>query len=121
MILFHFKDLMHYDKTSLSDSLFFFLFFFQQIRQADITTEMRTKALGALTQDLRKALEDAQENRAQQLEQFMMKQLQDQTHELKQAIEENRQRGVKEVVEELKLQHDKVMEEISKLTQAIAK
>ena len=81
---------------------------------------MRTKSLGALTEDLKKALEDAQEKRAQQLEQFMMNQLKDQTQELKQAIEENRQRGVKEVVDELKLHHDKVMEEISKLTQAIA-
>ena len=63
---------------------------------------MKTKALGVLTDDLRKALEDAQEKRAQQLQLFVMDQLQDQTQELKQAIEENRRRGVKEVVEEVK-------------------
>ena len=82
---------------------------------------MRNKALGALTEDLRKALEDAQEKRAQQLEQFMITQLQDQTEELKQAIEQSRQRGVNEVVEELRLQHDKLVEEISKLTKAIVR
>ena len=56
-------------------------FLFQQIRQSDITSEMKTTALNTLSEDLKRALEEAQEKRAQQLKQFDIYQLQDQTRE----------------------------------------
>ena len=70
---------------------------------------MKTKALRALTEDLKQSLEEAQEKRAQQLKQFHINQLQDQTRELKQVIEENRKKGVNEVVERLQPQFDMIM------------
>ena len=91
------------------------VFLFQQIRQSDITLEMKNKALGALTEDLKQALEEAQEKRTQQLKQFHINQLQDQTRELKQAIEENRKKGVNEVVERLQPQFDMIMAKLDQL------
>ena len=88
---------------------------FEQIRQSDITLEMKSKALGALTNDLKQALEEAQEKRAQQLKQFHINQLQDQTQELKQAIEENRKKGVNEVVERLQPQFDMIIAKLNQL------
>ena len=90
-------------------------FLYQQIRQSDITLKMNNKALGALTDDLKQALEEAQVKREQQLKQFHINQLQDQTQELKQAIEENRKKGVNEVVERLQPQFDMIMAKLNQL------
>ena len=76
---------------------------------------MKNKALGALTDDLKQALEEAQEKRTQQLKQFHINQLHDQTRELKQAIEENRKKGVNEVVERLQPQFDMIMAKLDQL------
>ena len=95
--------------------MIFTAFLFQQIRQSDITLEMKNKALCALTDDLKQALEEAQEKRAQQLKQFHINQLQDQTQELKQTIEENREKGVNEVVERLQPQFDLIMAKLNQL------
>ena len=95
--------------------MIFTAFLFEQIRQSDITLEMKNKVFGALTNDLKQALEEAQEKRAQQLKQFHINQLQDQTQELKQAIEENRKKGVNEVVERLQPQFDMIMAKLNQL------
>ena len=76
---------------------------------------MKTKALRTLTEDLKQSLEEAQEKRAQQLKQFHINQLQDQTRELKQVIEENRKKGVNEVVERLQPQFDMIMAKLNQV------
>ena len=82
---------------------------------------MKDRALGNLPNSLTQALNEANETQTQELQQFLKNQMQDQTRELQQVIQENTQRGADDVVARLQCQLDKIVVEITKISQTTQK